>query len=63
MGWLSFKEDNEDHSQQAQDNNLLQPPQPSSESGNSSSSSGSRSLEYRNIDDEVGSIGGAGAHE
>jgi len=63
MAWLSFKEDAEDHSQKAQDNDLLQTPQLLSESGSSGSSSGSGGTEYRNIDDEAGSIGGAGAHE
>lgn len=63
MAWLSLTEDHEDPLQKAQDNNLLQPPQQSSESGSSGSSSASGGTEYGTIDDEAGSIGGAGAHE
>ncbi|MDT4953973.1 MAG: hypothetical protein QOJ02_2111 [Acidobacteriota bacterium] len=63
MAWLSLTEDHEDHSQKTQDNNLLQTPQPSSESVSSGSSSASGGTEYGTIDDEAGSIGGAGAHE
>ena len=64
MGWLSFKEDNEDHSQETQDNKPLQNPQPSSGSSNSISASnpGGAGLEY-NVDNEPGSTGGSGAHE
>jgi hypothetical protein len=63
MGWLSFKEDGENTTQNAQDNKPLQIQQPLSESGSSSSSSGSDGSEDVNIDDELGSIGGTSAHE
>ena len=65
MGWLSFNEDNETTTQEAQDNKQSQLQQPSSGAGHggSGSSFGSGNSEYGNIDDEPGSPGVSGAHE
>jgi hypothetical protein len=65
MGWLSYKEDNEKTTQEAQDNKQSQIQQPSSGPGNSSSGSsfGNSNSEHGNVDDEPGSPGGSGAHE
>lgn len=65
MGWLSFREDNENTTQEAQDNKQPQSQSPPGVHGNGSSGSsfGGGNSEYGNIDDEPGSPGGSGAYE
>lgn len=65
MGWLSFKEDNENTTQESQDNkqSQIQPPPGIYGNGSSGCNFGSGNSEYGNIDDEPGSPCGSGAHE